>query len=95
MVYPGPEPVRLTNFSSWIITVGDSTIGRYFLADIKLGNGNKLAGVSLYKGQMMLSSKKQYHLVYVEVTQAHLIKKICSWKETLDSKVVFREDSNL
>lgn len=61
----GPGPISLTNLSPWITTVGACTIDRDFPADVKLGNGNKLIGVSSYKGKMMLSSKNQYPLVYL------------------------------
>ncbi|XP_061373947.1 subtilisin-like protease SBT1.3 [Gastrolobium bilobum] len=61
----GPDPVTITNVSPWITTVGASTMDRDFPADVKLGNGKKLTGTSLYKGRSMLSVKKQYPLVYM------------------------------
>ncbi|KAK7280039.1 hypothetical protein RJT34_25101 [Clitoria ternatea] len=61
----GPDPVSLTNVSPWITTVGASTMDRDFPADVKLGNGRKITGSSLYRGKSMLSAKKQYPLVYM------------------------------
>lgn len=61
----GPDPVSLTNVSPWITTVGASTMDRDFPAGVKLGNGRKMTGVSLYKGKNMLSPKKRYPLVYM------------------------------
>ncbi|KAK4283101.1 hypothetical protein QN277_000093 [Acacia crassicarpa] len=61
----GPDPVSLTNVSPWIATVGASTMDRDFPAKVKLGNGRKMTGVSLYRGRKVLSSEKQYPLVYM------------------------------
>lgn len=61
----GPDPVSLTNVSPWIATVGASTMDRDFPAKVKLGNGRRMTGVSLYRGRKMLSTKKQYPLVYM------------------------------
>ncbi|KAI9073027.1 hypothetical protein K1719_045006 [Acacia pycnantha] len=61
----GPDPVSLTNVSPWIATVGASTMDRDFPAKVKLGNGRKMTGVSLYRGRKVLSIKKQYPLVYM------------------------------
>lgn len=61
----GPDPVSLTNVSPWITTVGASTMDRDFPATVKLGNRQILSGVSLYRGRMNLSLRKQYPLVYM------------------------------
>ncbi|KAF7813206.1 subtilisin-like protease SBT1.3 [Senna tora] len=61
----GPDPVSLTNVSPWITTVGASTMDRDFPASVRLGNGKRMTGVSLYKGRNVLSSKRQYPLVYL------------------------------
>ncbi|XP_007038510.2 PREDICTED: subtilisin-like protease SBT1.3 [Theobroma cacao] len=61
----GPDPVSLTNVSPWITTVGASTMDRDFPADVKLGTGRTLTGVSLYKGRRFLSPNKQYPIVYM------------------------------
>ncbi|KAL4202123.1 hypothetical protein AMTRI_Chr02g262100 [Amborella trichopoda] len=46
----GPGPHTATNIAPWILTVGASTIDRDFPADVILGDGTILAGVSLYTG---------------------------------------------
>lgn len=61
----GPDPVSLTNVSPWITTVGASTMDRDFPANVKLGNGRIMTGVSLFKGKNVLLSKKQYPVVYL------------------------------
>ncbi|KAK9292070.1 hypothetical protein L1049_020025 [Liquidambar formosana] len=61
----GPDPISLTNVSPWITTVGASTMDRKFPANVKLGTGRTITGVSLYKGRRNLSTQKQYQLVYL------------------------------
>ncbi|OUZ99472.1 Peptidase S8/S53 domain [Macleaya cordata] len=61
----GPDPVSLTNVSPWITTVGASTMDRDFPATVKLGTGKIHSGVSLYRGRMNLSTRKQYPLIYM------------------------------
>ena len=61
----GPDPVSLTNVSPWITTVGASTMDRDFPATVKLSNGRRMNGTSLYKGRMVLSAKKQYPVIYL------------------------------
>lgn len=61
----GPDPVSLTNVSPWITTVGASTMDRDFPASVKLGSGINVTGVSLYRGRINLSTKKQYPVVYM------------------------------
>ncbi|MCO5611918.1 hypothetical protein L7F22_066177 [Adiantum nelumboides] len=46
----GPAQLTVTNVSPWIATIGASTLDRNFPADVKLGNGLIIAGVSLYSG---------------------------------------------
>lgn len=46
----GPAQLTVTNVSPWIATIGASTLDRNFPADVKLGNGISIAGVSLYNG---------------------------------------------
>ncbi|CAK9161032.1 unnamed protein product [Ilex paraguariensis] len=60
----GPDPVSLTNVSPWIATVGASTMDRDFPATVKLGTGETVKGVSLYKGRRNLLRGKQYPLIY-------------------------------
>ncbi|KAL8165983.1 hypothetical protein V2J09_007482 [Rumex salicifolius] len=47
----GPGAGTLSNVAPWITTVGAGTLDRDFPAFVTLGNGNKLAGVSLYSGK--------------------------------------------
>lgn len=61
----GPDPISLTNVSPWITTVGAGTMDRDFPSSVKLGNGQIMTGVSIYKGQQNLSTLKQYPLVYM------------------------------
>lgn len=58
----GPTAMSVTNLSPWQTTVGAGTIDRGFPAEIVLGNGKKLEGVSLYAGKPIASS--MYTLVY-------------------------------
>ncbi|KAI5081877.1 hypothetical protein GOP47_0001620 [Adiantum capillus-veneris] len=46
----GPAQLTVTNVSPWIATIGASTLDRNFPADVKLGNGLTITGVSLYSG---------------------------------------------
>uniref|UniRef100_A0A2P2Q3P8 Cucumisin n=1 Tax=Rhizophora mucronata TaxID=61149 RepID=A0A2P2Q3P8_RHIMU len=61
----GPDPASLTNVSPWITTVGAGTMDRNFPAAVRLGTGRSITGVSLYKGRRVLSTSKQYPLVYM------------------------------
>lgn len=61
----GPDPVSLTNVSPWITTVGASTMDRDFPANVNLGTGKIVTGVSLYRGRRFLSANKQYPIVYM------------------------------
>eukprot|EP00250_Pteridium_aquilinum_P021394 c25106_g1_i2 orf=74-2404(-) len=47
----GPAQLTVTNVSPWIATIGASTLDRNFPADVKLGDGKTIAGVSLYSGR--------------------------------------------
>ncbi|OWM80401.1 hypothetical protein CDL15_Pgr019681 [Punica granatum] len=58
----GPNGMTVTNIAPWLTTVGAGTIDRNFPADVILGNGVKLSGVSLYSGPPL--SGKMYPLVY-------------------------------
>ncbi|RDX63146.1 Subtilisin-like protease SBT1.3, partial [Mucuna pruriens] len=85
----GPDPVSLTNVSPWITTVGASTMDRDFPADVKLGNGRKITGTSLYKGRSMLSVKKQYPLAYMGTSNSSIPdpRSLCL-EGTLDRRMV-------
>ncbi|KAK4774328.1 hypothetical protein SAY86_009263 [Trapa natans] len=58
----GPNGMSVTNIAPWLTTVGAGTIDRNFPADVILGNGVKLSGVSLYSGPPL--SGKMHSLVY-------------------------------
>ncbi|KAJ0667864.1 putative cucumisin [Helianthus annuus] len=58
----GPNGMSVTNLAPWLTTVGAGTIDRNFPAEVILGDGRKLAGVSLYAGPAI--SGKKYPLIY-------------------------------
>ncbi|KAI3901838.1 hypothetical protein MKW92_003547 [Papaver armeniacum] len=51
----GPEPNTVGNVAPWVLTVGASTLDREFPADVILGDGSVLPGVSLFYGKNRLS----------------------------------------
>ncbi|KAL5995124.1 hypothetical protein ACLOJK_025182 [Asimina triloba] len=53
----GPARSSLANVAPWILTVGAGTLDRDFPAYIRLGNGKRYAGVSLYSGEGMGTEK--------------------------------------
>ncbi|MBA0871716.1 hypothetical protein Goshw_029302 [Gossypium schwendimanii] len=59
----GPGGLTVTNVAPWVATIGAGTIDRDFPADVKLGNGKVVAGVSVYNGPG-LSPGRMYPLVY-------------------------------
>ncbi|KAK9165140.1 hypothetical protein Scep_000331 [Stephania cephalantha] len=58
----GPSGMSATNLAPWLTTVGAGTIDRNFPADVILGDGRKLSGVSLYAGLPL--EGKMFPLVY-------------------------------
>ncbi|XP_061342128.1 subtilisin-like protease SBT1.6 [Gastrolobium bilobum] len=58
----GPNGMSVTNLAPWLTTVGAGTIDRDFPAQVILGNGRRLSGVSLYAGVALKG--KMYQLVY-------------------------------
>ncbi|KAK7270801.1 hypothetical protein RJT34_26232 [Clitoria ternatea] len=84
----GPDPASLTNVSPWITTVGASTMDRDFPADVRLGNGKRVTGVSLYKGKRTLSVNKQYPLVYLGTNSSRVDPRSMCLEGSLDPKVV-------
>ncbi|KAL5858468.1 hypothetical protein ACOSQ3_005926 [Xanthoceras sorbifolium] len=58
----GPNGMSVTNLAPWIVTVGAGTIDRNFPAEVILGNGRKLSGVSLYSGTPLVG--KMYPIIY-------------------------------
>ncbi|WVZ20476.1 hypothetical protein V8G54_007798 [Vigna mungo] len=59
----GPGGLTVTNVAPWMTTVGAGTIDRDFPADVILGNGKVIGGVSVYGGPG-LSPGRRYQLVY-------------------------------
>lgn len=58
----GPNLMSVTNLAPWVVTVGAGTIDRNFPANVILGNGRRLSGVSLYSGVPL--NGKMFPLVY-------------------------------
>ncbi|KAL5995619.1 hypothetical protein ACLOJK_025685 [Asimina triloba] len=58
----GPSPMSVTNLAPWLTTVGAGTIDRNFPADVILGDGRKLSGVSLYSGKPLAG--KMFPIIY-------------------------------
>lgn len=59
----GPGDGTVTNVAPWITTVGAGTMDRDFPADIVLGDGNVMRGVSMYSGKG-LTPGRLFPLVY-------------------------------
>jgi subtilisin family serine protease len=59
----GPGNYTVSNVAPWITTVGAGSLDRNFTADVHLGNGIVIPGVSLYSGKG-LSSRYLVPLVY-------------------------------
>ncbi|XP_057455005.1 subtilisin-like protease SBT1.5 [Lotus japonicus] len=59
----GPGGLTVTNVAPWVTTVGAGTIDRDFPADVKLGNGKVIPGVSVYGGPG-LTPGRMYPVVY-------------------------------
>lgn len=80
----GPNGMSVTNLAPWITTVGAGTIDRNFPADVILGNGKKLFGVSLYAGKPL--SGKMYPLVYPG--KSGILSASLCMENSLDSNIV-------
>ncbi|KAL7100303.1 hypothetical protein ACP275_09G138400 [Erythranthe tilingii] len=59
----GPGGLTVTNVAPWVTTVGAGTMDRDFPAEVKLGNGRIIPGVSVYGGPA-LAHDKLYPLIY-------------------------------
>ncbi|KAI3521314.1 hypothetical protein L1887_10777 [Cichorium endivia] len=59
----GPGGLTVTNIAPWVTTVGAGAIDRDFPADVKLGNGKLIPGVSVYGGPA-LAHHRLYPLIY-------------------------------
>lgn len=80
----GPDVLSVTNVAPWLVTVGAGTIDRSFPADVILGNGMKLNGVSLYSGSPL--NAKMSPLVYPGKS-GELSASLCM-DDSLDSNLV-------
>ncbi|KAK7409764.1 hypothetical protein VNO78_00060 [Psophocarpus tetragonolobus] len=58
----GPSGMSVTNLAPWLTTVAAGTIDRDFPAEVILGNGRRLSGVSLYSGVKLKG--RMYPLIY-------------------------------
>ncbi|GAB2247214.1 hypothetical protein Droror1_Dr00007096 [Drosera rotundifolia] len=81
----GPSGLSVTNLAPWIMTVGAGTIDRNFPADVILGDGRKVSGVSLYSGKA-LKEGEMYPVVYPGKDGA-LTASLCM-EDSLDSEHV-------
>lgn len=52
----GPTAMSVTNLGPWLATVGAGTIDRSFPAEIVLGDGRRMSGVSLYSGKPLANT---------------------------------------
>nr|XP_010931682.1 subtilisin-like protease SBT1.5 [Elaeis guineensis] len=59
----GPREYTVCNVAPWITTVGAGTVDRRFPADIILGDGTVVSGVSIHVGRRF-SPKRSFPLVY-------------------------------
>ncbi|CAO2211123.1 unnamed protein product [Urochloa humidicola] len=59
----GPGGLTVTNVAPWMATVGAGSMDRAFPANVRLGDGQVLDGVSVYGGPA-LEPGKMYELVY-------------------------------
>lgn len=61
----GPGGLTVTNVAPWVTTVGAGSMDRSFPADVKLGNGKVVSGVSVYGGAgSTFVPGKLYPLIY-------------------------------
>ncbi|KAF3340033.1 subtilisin-like protease SDD1 [Carex littledalei] len=58
----GPEPYSLSNEAPWLLTVAATTINRRFVSTVKLGNGHRFDGESLYQPKNWTA--KEFPIVY-------------------------------
>ncbi|KAG1361947.1 subtilisin-like protease SBT1.6 [Cocos nucifera] len=80
----GPSPMSVTNLAPWLITVGAGTIDRSFPAEVVLGDGRRLAGVSLYSGKPLAGA--MFPVVYPG--QAGGLSASLCMENSLDPKLV-------
>ncbi|KAJ7967172.1 Subtilisin-like protease-like protein [Quillaja saponaria] len=80
----GSGGMSVTNLAPWMTTVGASTIDRNFPAEVTLGDGRRLSGVSLYAGAPLKG--KMYQLVYPG--KAGVLSASLCMESSLDPKMV-------
>ncbi|KAJ1411683.1 Peptidase S8/S53 domain [Sesbania bispinosa] len=76
--------MSVTNLAPWLTTVGAGTIDRDFPAEVVLGDGRRLSGVSLYSGAPLKG--QMYELIYPGKSGV-LVDSLCM-ENSLDPNVV-------
>ncbi|KAJ9537031.1 hypothetical protein OSB04_029764 [Centaurea solstitialis] len=84
----GPELLTVQNVAPWITTVAASSIDRQFVADVKLGNGQTIMGVSV---NTFSNKKKMYPLtsgtLAANITQQYRNASACDYGSLSDELV--------
>lgn len=83
----GPGGLTVTNVAPWVTTVGAGTMDRDFPADVKLGNGKMISGMSVYGGPA-LAPHKLYPLIYAGSEGSDGYSSSLCLEGSLDPKVV-------
>ncbi|KAL3511571.1 hypothetical protein ACH5RR_024288 [Cinchona calisaya] len=83
----GPGGLTVTNVAPWVTTVGAGTIDRDFPADVKLGNGKIIPGMSVYGGPA-LAPHKLYPLIYAGSEGSDGYSSSLCLENSLDPKLV-------
>lgn len=83
----GPGGLTVTNVAPWVTTVGAGTIDRDFPADVKLGNGKIIPGMSVYGGPA-LAPHRLYPLIYAGSEGSDGYSSSLCLENSLDPKVV-------
>ncbi|KAG0453916.1 hypothetical protein HPP92_025220 [Vanilla planifolia] len=80
----GPTAMSVTNLAPWLTTVAAGTIDRTFPADIVLGDGSRLVGMSVYSGKPL--AEQMYPIVYPG--QSGGLSATLCMENSLDPKIV-------
>ncbi len=87
----GPMPMSAANIAPWITTVGAGTIDRDFPANVVLGDGTVIRGVSLYSGPGLgiakLSLVASSHAALIKSANGTAVAGLCM-AGSLDPKLV-------
>ncbi|KAI3463197.1 hypothetical protein Pfo_019860 [Paulownia fortunei] len=83
----GPGGLSVTNVAPWVTTVGAGTIDRDFPADVRLGNGRIIPGVSVYGGPS-LAPHKLYPIIYAGSEGSDGYSSSLCLEGSLDPKIV-------